>query len=133
MTIRFDTVIPAPVTASLPLVESVRTRLEAGISRRLAAIGPQAGPAPETVARELMQILIQAAHGRPEPHVPDHLALGGEHYSAFGDALKPILQDALGASATPALIAAWGDVYWAAVSPARISGGAAAEKQACPA
>ena len=133
MTNRSKTTIPATVTASLPLVERARTRLEAGISRRLAATGPQAGPAPEAVARELMQILIQAAHGRAEPHMPDHLALGGEHYSAFGDALKPILQDALGASATAAVAAAWGDLYWAAVSAAHSTVSAPVEKQACPA
>jgi nitric oxide dioxygenase len=43
------------------------------------------------------------------------LALGGEHYSSFGDALKPIMIDVLGSKATPPVIAAWVDAYWAFV------------------
>ncbi|WP_237438386.1 hypothetical protein [Alteraurantiacibacter buctensis] len=46
-----------------------------------------------------------------------HMALGitSQTYSLFGDGLGAILRDVLGAQATPALISAWGDTYWAIV------------------
>lgn len=43
------------------------------------------------------------------------LALGTAQYSRFGDALKPVMRDMLGSSATPSMLSAWSDAYWAIV------------------
>jgi len=44
----------------------------------------------------------------------NHRALGieGRHYSRFGDALVPVLKDAVGPRLPGAVTAAWGDAFW---------------------
>ena len=65
-------------------------------ARQLGLKGPPAG------------IVEAARHHRT-------LTIDGVHYACFGDALKPIMKDVLGAKATPPVLAAWGDTYWAIV------------------
>ena len=59
------------------------------------------GRTPETIAKTARD------HAR--------LGLNGEHYSSFGDALKPAMRDVLGKKATSPVLAAWTDAYWTIV------------------
>lgn len=117
----------AAIAASLPLMEERRKQLEAAMSRHMAANGPfdPSKGRHQVTTGAIMGMLLDHA-GRisdageiagNERHATDHarLAIDGDHYSAFGDGLGAVMKDVLGADATPALLAAWGDAYWAIV------------------
>jgi len=115
----------AAIAASIPLVESRRKQLEAAMSRHMALRGPfdpSKGRHQVTTAA-IMEMLLDHA-GRisddgevagNERHAIDHArkAIDGDHIAAFGDGLGAVMKDVLGAEATPALLAAWGDLFWA--------------------
>lgn len=115
----------AAIAASLPLVESRRKQLEAAMSRHMAVRGPfdPSKGRHQVTSAAVMDMLLDHA-GRisdsgevagNERHSRDHarLAIDGDHIAAFGDGLGAVMKDVLGAEATPALLAAWGDLYWA--------------------
>ena len=115
----------AAIAASLPLIEPNRKQLEKAMSRHMALRGPfdpSKGRYQVTTAA-IMDMLLDHA-GRisdsgevagNERHAVDHarMAVEADHITAFGDGLGPVMKDVLGAEATPALLAAWGDLYWA--------------------
>jgi hemoglobin-like flavoprotein len=117
----------AIIAESLPMMERHRARLDEALVRYMARQGPyhpSAGRSEET-ALALSDMLFgrarQFAGTGPAISLFEAgrrnraLGLGGEHYSSFGDALKPIMIDVLGQKATPSIIAAWIDAYWAIV------------------
>ncbi len=121
----------AIVAESLPMMERNRGRLDEALVRYMARQGPyhpSAGRSEET-ARALSDMLFgrvrqfagkgQAVSLFEAGRRNRALGLGGEHYSSFGDALKPIMIDVLGTEATPSVIAAWIDAYWAIVRALR--------------
>ena len=69
----------------------------------------------------LIRQVIATVEGRsftPPPTMRDEhraLNIGRRHYSRFGDALVPVLKDVLGPNLPPAIPAAWGDAFWAAI------------------
>ena len=117
----------AIVAESLPLMEEHRAPLQKALERYMARQGPYhpsaerskvtTGALADMLFGQARQLngsgpaagLVAAAQFHRT------LALGGEHYSVFGDALKPIMIDVLGSKATPPVIAAWVDAYWAIV------------------
>jgi hemoglobin-like flavoprotein len=117
----------AIVAETLPLMKRHRAPLEQALERYMARQGPYHPSAERTKATTAA--LADMLFGQAGRLVGDGasaniveaarrhrtLALGGEHYSSFGDALKPIMIDVLGTNATPSVIAAWVDAYWAIV------------------
>ena len=114
----------AIVAETLPLMEQHRAQLEAALKRYIARQGTSAGR-PDVTTGAITDLLLEHARqldgtGGPAGIVETAqchraLAIDGVHYACFGDALKPIMKDVLGAKATPPMIAAWGDAYWAIV------------------
>ena len=113
------------VARSLPLMEERRDALEAAMRRYMGRSGPY-DPSKgrhELTTRTLFDMLFDHARGidaaggiaATGQHGERHrqLAIGGEHYSSFGDGLMPIMKDVLGTEAAPPLLSAWGDAYWA--------------------
>ena len=116
----------ATIRSSLPLMESKRDAIEAAMSRGRGQTGAGDRSAHNPVAAAFILDMLFDHAGRIsgaggiaaiESHGLRHrrLAIGAGHYSAFGDRLAPIMKDVLGAEATPAVVAAWGDTYWAIV------------------
>ena len=114
----------AIVTETLPLMEQHRDAIEEAMERHLGRRAPDdpSGGRTKAATRAIADMLygharqLGDASGVVETaqHAPT-FALGAELHSSFGDALKPIMRDALGVKATPAVTAAWGDAYWAIV------------------
>ena len=128
----------AAVAASLPLLETQRKQLEAGMSRYMAVSGPfdpskgrhqvTTGAITDMLLDHARRVSDAGEVAGNDRHAHDHvrLAIDGDHYSAFGDGLGAVMKDVLGADATPALLAAWGDFYWAvarmiAAAPVRLA------------
>lgn len=115
------------IAETLPLIEQHRAPLEEALGRYMARQGPY-DPSPgrtKVITGAIVDMLLGHAR-RLGAHGPDAgiaetarrhqiLALGGEHYSIFGDALKPIMKDVLGPKATSPVLAAWTDAYWTIV------------------
>ena len=117
----------AIIAETLPMMEQHRAALEEALVRHMARQGP-CHPSPgrsKVGTLALSDMLFGQAGGLggngPAAGIVEaaqrhrNLALGGEHYSSFGDALKPTMIDVLGSEATPLVIAAWVDAYWAIV------------------
>lgn len=115
------------IAETLPVMEQHRAALEEALVRHMARQGPyhpSAGGS-ETTTLALSDMLFgqarQLDRNGPAAGIAAAaefhraLALGSEHYSSFGDALKPIMIDVLGSKAKPPVIAAWGDAYWGIV------------------
>ncbi|MGZ8335672.1 MAG: globin domain-containing protein [Allosphingosinicella sp.] len=125
MTIQLSERTRVLVAKSLPLMEQHRPALEEALERRLAQQGAGDPSAPRTTTGAIADMLFDHARqpgGQRAPAATGAtaqrhraLAIGSEHYSALGDALKPIMKDVLGAKATPLVLAAWGDAYWTIV------------------
>ena len=74
------------------------------------------------IATTLVEMLLEQARrmaggfapGDVEAIAARHRLLGieGRHYSRFGDALAPVLKDAVGPRLPSAVTAAWGDAFW---------------------
>jgi hemoglobin-like flavoprotein len=117
----------AIIAETLPLMEQHRAPLEKALERYMARHGPYDPSAGRTkvTTRAIMDMMLGRARqlGVNEAAVGiaqtarrhQTLAIGGEHYSCFGDGLKPIMKDVLGAEATSPVLAAWTDAYWASV------------------
>jgi len=114
------------ITKSLPLMERHRSRLGSGLGRYMARCGHHDPSAGGKVARGALTDMLldharEIAGARPllrlEETARRHRVLGltAEHYACFGDGLGAVIKDVLGANASPALLAAWGDAYWAIV------------------
>ena len=127
MTIDLSERSRAIVVGTLPMMEQHRAPLEEALERYMARHGPYhpSSERSKTTTGALADMLFGQARwlsrdGRAAGIVAASqfhraLALGGEHYSIFGDALKPIMIDILGPKATPPVVAAWVDAYWAIV------------------
>ena len=127
MTVNLSETARAITVETLPLMELHRGALEEALERGMARYGPPESSAIEirSATRAIMDMLLR--HARPTggndgmlevaETLRQHraLSLGGEHYSCFGDALKPIMKDVLRAKATSPVLAAWTDAYWAIV------------------
>lgn len=115
------------LAVTLPLMEQHRVPLEEALERYMARQGPYDPSAGRTkvTTGAIMDMLFghagQLAENGPAVGIGEtarrhrRLALGGEHYSCFGDGLKPIMKDVLGVRATSPVLAAWTDAYWAIV------------------
>lgn len=115
------------VSESLPMMEDHRHALEEAIESYMRRTGPGvslADPARSASATIMDMLLGHASDlglGRTPVSITetarDHARLGlnGEHYSSFGDALKPAMRDVLGKKATSPVLAAWTDAYWTIV------------------
>lgn len=124
MTINLSERNRAVVAETLPLMEQHRAQLEAALERYMAHQGPAAERSGVTTGA-ITDLLLDHArqldgNGRPAGIVETAqrhraLAIDSVHYACFGDALKPIMKDVLGAKATPPMLAAWGDAFWAIV------------------
>jgi hemoglobin-like flavoprotein len=127
MTIDLSDRASAIIAETLPLMEQHRASLEEAMERSMARYGPDHRPAGRAQATTgaIMDMLLDHARqpegSRSAAEVAETarkhhaLGLGGEHYSCFGDALKPIMKDVLRARATSPVLAAWTDAYWAIV------------------
>ena len=114
----------AIVAETLPLMKQHRAPLEAALERFMARLGPSA-ERPDVTTGAITDLLLDHARqlgGKGPPAgiaetARRHrtLAIDSIHHACFGDALKPIMKDVLGAKATPPVLAAWGDTYWAIV------------------
>ena len=115
------------IAETLPLMEQHRAPMEAALERYMARQGPydtSAGRSRVTTGA-IAGMLFDHARAFGGKDVPvsltetaqrhRKLSLGGEHYSTFGDALKPIMKDVLESKATSPVLAAWTDAYWAIV------------------
>jgi hemoglobin-like flavoprotein len=110
---------------SLPLMERGKDGLIDGFGAYLRAAAPETGNDPELVAMMLTEMLItqtaqllacgtlQDAGDLNQEHRA--LDIEGRHYSRFGDALSPVIRDVLGPNVPRALVAAWGDAFWAII------------------
>jgi hemoglobin-like flavoprotein len=131
------TTTAATIRSSLPLMESKREAFEAAMNHYLSQAGPveRAKGRHRLITGAITDMLFDHAArassagkiGRIDRHGIRHrgLGIGGEYYSSFGDGLRPVMRDVLGGGATPAMLAAWTDTYWAttrmvAVMPAAL-------------
>ena len=112
------------VAETLPLMEQNRGLLEEALERNMARHGPR-DPSAGTTTAAILDLLLghpgRLAGDRSTPAVLGTgrrhraLPLGIEHYSCFGDGLKPVMKDVLGSEASSPVLAAWTDAYWATV------------------
>jgi hemoglobin-like flavoprotein len=117
----------AIVAETLPMMERNHIPLQEAMERSMARQGPHDPSSARTKVRvrAIVDMLLDHAGGLGRsgrsPAVAATAqrhraqAIGGEHYSSFGDGLKPVMKDVLGAKAAAPVIAAWGDAYWAIV------------------
>jgi hypothetical protein len=109
------------IAASLPAMERNRQRLFAGIGAYMARFAPdEADQSRWSVAQTITDRLFEYGRGlaaAPAPRAggPSNgtMDLPRRSMSCFGDGLGAVMKDVLGAEASPAVLAAWGDAYWA--------------------
>jgi hypothetical protein len=109
---------------SMAAVEAAAPAIVAGLTASLAKAEDEPAPFPRAsaIAGSLVAMLLeQATHlidGREPRNIAEidaaHRARGidGRHYSGFGDALVPVLKDALGPRVPAAMVSAWCDAFW---------------------
>lgn len=114
----------ARIAQSLPLMERSRDRIEEAMRRYMAheATGDRGAETDGTAASAILNLLLGEARATSGATVAISSNRRGmevtpEHYSSFGDGLKPIMKDVLGPKAPPAVVSAWIDAYWAFVRP----------------
>ena len=110
---------------SLRPVAAKEDEIRAAFTKALARSDqdPELSDTPGIIATLLVSFLIeQVKHvietGRPmklDLYRTEHRLhdIDGRHYSRFGDALVPVLRDALGATYPRATASAWNDAFWA--------------------
>lgn len=115
------------ILKSLPMMERKRGQLGSAMGRYMARCGPDDPSAGgDKITRGAITDMLfdharEIAGARPLIRIQEtarqHRLLGltAEHYSCFGDGLGTVMKDVLGANASPAVLAAWGDAYWAIV------------------
>jgi hypothetical protein len=109
---------------SFAAVEAAAPAVKAAMIPSLALAESEGAPFASAgrIAAALVDMLLEQgrllADGR-EPRgidaiAADHRVLGieGRHYSRFGDALAPVLKDAVGPRLPGEVTAAWGDAFW---------------------
>ena len=113
------------VAATLPSILARRQQFEAAMAGHMARRGPfdPHKHRYQVTTASIIDMLLDHAGGIAEDGgiaiIPHHgqrhqrMEIEGDHYSAFGDGLAPILRDVIPAEASPEAIAAWGDAYWA--------------------
>jgi len=109
---------------SFAAVEAAAPAIKAAMIPSLALA--EGEPAPfakaRSVAVTLVDMLLEQARlftEGGEPRGLEAIAAGhrlqgidGRHYSRFGDALTPVLRDAVGPRLSSEVTAAWGDAFW---------------------
>jgi hemoglobin-like flavoprotein len=109
---------------SIAAVEAAAPAIIDGLAASLARAEGEA--APFTRARAIAGLLVQMLLEQAAPMIERrelsgvgeigaaHAAQGidGRHYSGFGDALVPVLKDALGPRLPGAVASAWCDAFW---------------------
>lgn len=109
---------------SLTAVEAAAPSIIAAMSAYLAATEEE--PAPFARATRLAALLVEMLLAQAkrlaageEPEDVDRIGaanrkagLEGRHYSRFGDALVPVLKDALGPRLPGTMASAWCDAFW---------------------
>ena len=115
------------ILKSLPMMERIRGPLGSALGRYTARCGPYDPSAgSDKITRGVITDMLfdharEIAGTRPLIRIEEtarrHRMLGltAEHYSRFGDGLGTVMKDVLGANASPAVLAAWDDAYWAIV------------------
>lgn len=116
------------IAASLPAMERNRRELSSKISAyisRCAACDAEGGQsAGLAITNFLYDHARQFAAASPALSTRqtvstlEVLNLPRRSLSCFGDGLRPVMKDLLRAEASPAVLAAWGDAFWAAVRSA---------------
>jgi hypothetical protein len=112
---------------SFAAVEAAAPAIKAAMVTGLASAEGEAPPfeRSRSIASALVDMLIGQARRMAEGRGPsdvaaivaEHRALGieGRHYSRFGDALVPVLRDAVGPRLPGAVTSAWGDAFWSVI------------------
>jgi hypothetical protein len=113
----------AALARTRPLLEQRRDALSRAIGRYVAGRPryDQAEPARagrEAAGEMLLGWLLDQASGSGS--VRSLRGIGARDCMRFGDGLAAVLKDELGAEASPALLSAWGDAYWAWMRAARL-------------
>ena len=118
------------IAASLPTMERHRQQLGATIGAyisRCASCEPDASSgqlAGLAITNMLFEHARQLAAAPPVPRAGETerrlqpLNLPERSFSCFGDGLGAVMKDLLRAEASPDVLAAWGDAYWATVRTA---------------
>ena len=116
---------------SMPAMERKRRDLAAGMERHLTHRGSHASSSarPEVAGRVIADMLFdharEIAGGARLSHIGETARRHRRHgleaadYTGFGDGLAAVIRDVLGESASPAVLAAWVDVYWGIVRSLR--------------
>ena len=113
------------VSESLPGMQRHRRKLGSAIGRYLAHGGAAHSQRSADIGLVLTDMLFNHAdeaagtfaRHRLAETARRHRKLGvtvGD-YSCFGDGLGAVMKDVLGTQASPQLLSAWGDAYWAIV------------------
>ena len=109
---------------SFAAVEAAAPAIKAAMMPSLALAEGERAPFARAggIATALVDMLLdqarRMAEGRPPNDIDaiaaSHRLMGieGRHYSRFGDALTPVLRDAIGPRLSSAVTAAWGDAFW---------------------
>ena len=107
--------------------DSIRQQL--GMSLARSERDPELSDSPDRMAGLLLSFLLGQVKHIIEAGEPRDLGdaraqhrlhgIEGRHYSRFGDALVPILRDALGPTHPRATATAWCDAFWAIVQRMR--------------
>jgi hemoglobin-like flavoprotein len=112
---------------SLSAVETHKEAVIEAMASSLAASEPHEQPSAHarTTAMLLVNMLVQEARHLIQKRDPEELELhiaehelhgiAGRHYSRFGDALIPVLRDAIGPGLSKTVAAAWCDAFWAII------------------
>ncbi len=112
---------------SFAAVEAAAPAIKAAMFASLALAEGESPPSEGTggIASTLVDMLLDQARHMAEGRGPgdvaaivlQHRALGieGRHYSRFGDALVPVLRDAVGPRLPGTVTAAWGDAFWSVI------------------
>ncbi|MGZ8287512.1 MAG: globin domain-containing protein [Allosphingosinicella sp.] len=109
---------------SFAAVEAAAPAIKAAMTPSLALAEGEPAPFAKagSVAVTLVDMMIEQARPMAEGRRPRGLeavaaghrlqGIDGRHYSRFGDALTPVLRDAVGRRLSSEVTAAWGDAFW---------------------
>ena len=109
---------------SFAAVEAAAPAIKAAMIPSLALAEDEGDPFARArgIATTLVDMLLEQARPMAEGRQPHSLetvaarhrlqGIDGRHYSRFGDALTPVLKDAVGARLPSSVTAAWGDAFW---------------------
>ena len=112
---------------SFAAIEAAAPAIKAAMTPGLALAEGEQAPFARArgIATTLVDMLLEQARPMAEGRTPHNLetvaarhrlqGIDGRHYSRFGDALAPVLRDAVGPRLPGAVTAAWGDAFWVVI------------------